>query len=392
MPCPDPCGTLRTTYDHAAGLSGAASNQPSLTHDAARLGAALAGRYAIERELGAGGMATVYLAGDLKHHRKVAIKVLHAELGAMLGPERFLKEIDVMASLQHPHILPLFDSGSANGLLFYVMPFVEGETLRLRLERERQLPVDDATRIAAEVAEALAYAHGKGVVHRDIKPENILLQSGHALVADFGIAHVMGAAGEGRLTQTGISLGTPTYMSPEQAMGERTVDGRSDVYSLACVAYEMLGGQASFTGPTAQAIIARHALESVPSLTIIRNTVPPEVEATITKALAKAPADRYSSAGEFAEALRHPESQSALIARRATGAKRNTKQRRSRWVIAALGLVVALALGGVGYALRPHGGIPADRVTGHPRRSGSALSARASGPGHRVARGARGHQ
>src|SRR5688500_11335628 len=204
------------------------------------LAAALADRYRIERELGTGGMATVYLAEDVRHRRKVALKVLYPELSAVLGPERFLKEIELTASLQHPHILPLFDSGSADGQLFYVMPFVEGETLRTRLERERQLPVGDAVRLATEVADALSYAHGRGVVHRDIKPENVLLQGGHALVADFGIALAVQHAGGQRMTQTGLSLGTPQYMSPEQAMGEKAVDARTDVYALGAVTYEML--------------------------------------------------------------------------------------------------------------------------------------------------------
>src|SRR6185312_2604260 len=218
----------------------------------ARLQPSLDGRCRIDRELGAGGMATVYLAEDLRHHRKVAIKVLHAELSAILGTERFLKEIELTANLQHPHILPLFDSGSADGLLFYVMPFVEGETLRGRLDRERQFPVADAVRIASEVADALEYAHKRGVIHRDIKPENVLLHDGRALVADFGIALAVQEAGGQRMTQTGLSLGTPQYMSPEQAMGERNVDARTDMYALGSVTYEMLVGEPPFTGPTTQ--------------------------------------------------------------------------------------------------------------------------------------------
>ncbi|HMA03683.1 MAG TPA: serine/threonine-protein kinase, partial [Gemmatimonadaceae bacterium] len=235
------------------------SDQPAFAGDEriSSLTRALIDRYRFERELGAGGMATVYLAEDVRHHRPVAIKVLHPELSAILGPERFLKEIELTASLQHPHILPLFDSGSADGLLYYVMPLVEGETLRARLERERQLPVADAVQIASEVADALHYAHGRNVVHRDIKPENILLQNGHALVADFGIALAVQQAGGSRMTQTGLSLGTPQYMSPEQAMGERSVDARTDIYSLGAVTYEMLAGQPPFTGPNAQSIVAQ---------------------------------------------------------------------------------------------------------------------------------------
>ena len=222
-----------------------------------RLATALADRYRIERELGAGGMATVYLAHDAKHDRRVAVKVLRPELAAAIGAERFLSEIRTTAGLQHPHVLPLFDSGAAEGLLYYVMPFVEGETLRDRLTRETQLPVADAVRIAGEVAGALDYAHRHGVIHRDIKPENILLHDGAALVADFGIALAASTAGASRMTETGMSLGTPAYMSPEQAMGERAVDARSDIFSLGCVLYEMPAGQPPFTGATAQAIVAK---------------------------------------------------------------------------------------------------------------------------------------
>ncbi|MBC7672197.1 MAG: serine/threonine protein kinase [Polaromonas sp.] len=227
-----------------------------MTTELERLTRALSATYRIERELGAGGMATVYLAHGLQHERDVAIKVLHPDLGAALGGDRFLSEIRTNARLQHPHILPLLDSGEADGLLYYVMPLVTGETLRARLERERQLPVDDALRIAREIADALGYAHSLGIVHRDIKPENILLQGGHALVADFGIALAVQSAGGARMTQTGLSLGTPQYMSPEQAMGERTIDARSDVYALGAVTYEMLVGDPPFTGSTVQSIVA----------------------------------------------------------------------------------------------------------------------------------------
>ena len=267
-----------------------------------RLASALADRYRIERELGAGGMATVYLAHDLKHDRKVAIKVLRPELAAVIGAERFLKEIKTTANLQHPHILGLIDSGSADGLLWYVMPFVEGESLRDRLQREKQLPIADAVRIATEVASALDYAHRHGVIHRDIKPENILLHDGSALVADFGIALAASTAGT-RMTETGMSLGTPHYMSPEQAMGEREITARSDVYALGCVTYEMLVGEPPFTGPTAQAIIARVMTEEPRSLTLQRKTIPPHVEAAVLTALEKLPADRFATAAEFAAAL-----------------------------------------------------------------------------------------
>jgi hypothetical protein len=268
-----------------------------------RLATALADRYRVERELGAGGMATVYLAHDLRHERDVAIKVLHEDLGTALGADRFLAEIKVTARLQHPHILPLLDSGVADGLLFYVMPYVRGETLRARLNRERQLPVADALLIAREVADALAEAHGQGIVHRDIKPENILLQGGHALVADFGIALAVQSAGGARLTQTGLSLGTPQYMSPEQAMGERALDARSDLYALGAVAYEMLAGEPPFTGPTVQAIVAKVLTERPVPLRTVRDTVLPGVEQAVLRALAKLPADRFATAAAFAQAL-----------------------------------------------------------------------------------------
>jgi serine/threonine-protein kinase len=268
-----------------------------------RLRAALADRYRLEHELGAGGMATVYLAHDLKHERDVAIKVLHPDLGAALGGERFLSEIRTTAKLQHPHILPLLDSGETDGLLYYVMPLVTGETLRTRLEREQQLPVADAVLIAREVADALGHAHGLGVIHRDIKPENILLQGGHALVADFGIALAVQSAGGARMTQTGLSLGTPQYMSPEQAMGERAIDARSDIYALGAVTYEMLAGEAPFTGPSVQAIVARLITEEPRPLATQRKAVPEHVEVAVLRALEKLPADRFASAAEFAGAL-----------------------------------------------------------------------------------------
>ena len=265
-----------------------------MTDVLARLAGSLADRYEVQRELGAGGMATVYRADDLKHQRDVAIKVLHPDLGAALGGERFLSEIRTTARLQHPHILPLLDSGEADGLLYYVMPLVTGETLRHRLERERQLPIDDAISIAREVADALGYAHGLGVIHRDIKPENILLRDGHALVADFGIALAVQTAGGARMTQTGLSLGTPQYMSPEQAMGERTIDARSDIYALGAVTYEMLAGEPPFTGPNVQAIVARLLAEEPRSLAAQRRAVPAGVEHAVMRALEKLPADRYS--------------------------------------------------------------------------------------------------
>ena len=278
----------------------------ALMIDTARLTTALANRYRIERELGEGGMATVYLAYDVRHDRHVALKVLRPELAAIIGAERFLQEIKVTAHLQHPHILALLDSGDADGLLYYVMPFVEGHSLRDRLTHEKQLPIEDAVRTTREVASALDYAHRHGVIHRDIKPENILLHEGQALVADFGIALAVSAAGATRMTESGMSLGTPHYMSPEQAMGERELTARSDVYALGAVLYEMLVGEPPFTGPTAQAIVAKVVTEVPRSLISQRHTVPPHVEAAVLMALEKLPADRFATTAAFAEALAHP--------------------------------------------------------------------------------------
>ena len=269
-----------------------------------RLNTALADRYRIEHELGKGGMATVYLAEDLKHDRKVALKVLKPELAAVLGAERFVVEIKTTASLQHPHILPLFDSGSADGLLFYVMPFVDGETLREKLNRERQLSVDDALEITKVVAGALDFAHKRGIVHRDIKPENVLFQDGVPVVADFGIAVAVSTAGGDRLTETGLSLGTPAYMSPEQASGEREIDARSDVYALGCLTYEMLAGDPPFVARNAAAVIARHMTDTAPPITTVRRNVSGAVARALARALNKAPADRQASAGAFATELR----------------------------------------------------------------------------------------
>lgn len=286
-----------------------------------RLRPALSDRYSIERELGAGGMATVYLAQDLRHDRRVALKVLRPELASILGAERFLTEIKTTAHLQHPHILPLHDSGEADGLVFYVMPYVEGESLRDRLAREHQLPVEEAVQIAREVASALDYAHRHNVVHRDIKPENILMHEGQALVADFGIALAASRSeGSTRITETGMSLGTPHYMAPEQAMGEREITPKADVYALGCVLYEMLAGEPPFTGPTAQAIVARVMTELPRRLTLQRHTVPPHLEAAVGKALEKLPADRFASAAEFAAALTNTAFTATSPSARATAA------------------------------------------------------------------------
>ena len=304
-------------------------------------------RYAVLSELGHGGMARVYLARDLKHDRLVAIKVLRPELARIQGPERFLREIQLAARLQHPHILGLIDSGaieSQGGIPhpYYVMPYVEGESLRQRLEREKQLPLADALRIAREVALALNYAHRQGVIHRDIKPENILLSDNQALVADFGVARALEAAGSERLTETGIALGTPAYLSPEQAAASRELDGRADIYSLGCVLYEMLAGEPPFTGPTAQAIIAKHFSEPVPHLRTIRD-VPEGVEHAVTRALARSPADRYTTAAEFAAVLESPWDEGRRYNRGQAGASRLW---RRKWI--GLGMVTGLAALGVG--------------------------------------------
>ena len=324
---------------------------------AERIAASLGDRYTVEREIGQGGMATVYLAEDTRHHRKVAIKVLHPELSAILGPDRFLKEIELTASLQHPHILPLFDSGSADGMLFYVMPFVEGQTLRGRLNRERQLPVDDAIRIAVDVASALDYAHRRGVIHRDIKPENILLLDGRPLVADFGIALAVEQAGGVRMTQTGISLGTPQYMAPEQAMGDKSVDGRADIYALGAVLYEMLAGEPPFTGPNAQAIVARVITEKPRSLAAIRDTVSAQIDDAVYESLQKLPADRPATAHEFARLLTEQQSPFEFM----------PAQRLSSTSIAAGVIGTAILFGIAGYALgyRTH---DYDALSGSPSR------------------------
>jgi len=311
-----------------------------------RLQTALSDRYRLDREVGAGGMATVYLAEDVRHDRRVALKVLRPELAAVIGAERFLAEIKLTANLQHPHILPLFDSGEADGYLFYVMPFVKGETLRDRMSHERQLPVADAVRITLEVASALDYAHRQGVVHRDIKPENILLHDGSALVADFGIALAASKASGARMTETGMSLGTPHYMSPEQAMGEREITPRSDVYALGAVLYEMLTGEPPFTGATAQAVVARVLTESPRPLMTQRHTIPRHVEAAVLTALEKLPADRFTTAAEFAEALKDKSYTSTVSLPAAEGPaapSRAAGRRRPGVLVSALGAALAVA-------------------------------------------------
>ncbi len=342
-----------------------------------RLKTALADRYAIESELGAGGMATVYLAEDVKHHRKVAVKVLRPELAAAIGAERFLREIEVAAQLNHPHILALYDSGESNEFLYYVMPVVEGESLRDRLNHEHQLPIDDAIRLTEQIASALDYAHRHGVIHRDIKPENVLLHEGEAMVTDFGIALAISEAGGTRLTETGFSLGTPHYMSPEQVAGERALDARSDVYALGCVLFEMLAGEPPFTGNTAQSVIAKRLSESPPSVSTLRDTVPDALSATVTKALARSPADRYESAAAFAAAL----ADTTTIATERAAAPSRWKHpvaAAALFGIASLGIlgavyVVMLQLGLPDWVLRAAGGL---LIIGLPIIVATALSER----------------
>jgi TolB-like protein/Tfp pilus assembly protein PilF/tRNA A-37 threonylcarbamoyl transferase component Bud32 len=296
-----------------------------------RLKSALADRYAVESEIGRGGMAAVFLAEDLKHHRKVAIKVLHPDISSDVATERFFREIEIVAGLTHPNILPLHDSGQADGLLYSVTPFIEGESLLDRLQREKQLPVEEALQITGEVADALGYAHERGIIHRDIKPANILLQKGHAVVADFGIARAIEQAGGASITQTGVAVGTPTYMSPEQASGEQDLDGRTDIYALGCVLYQMLAGTPPYAGVTPLAVMKRHSKDPVPSVRTVRDTIPESVEHAITRALAKVPTDRYQTAGEFA---------SALLASRPAG---RPIHRRRVVVLALVGVTALLA-------------------------------------------------
>jgi Tol biopolymer transport system component/tRNA A-37 threonylcarbamoyl transferase component Bud32 len=321
--------------------------------DLERLTTALAEQYRIERKLGAGGMATVYLGEDLRHQRRVAVKVLRPDLSAIVGADRFLNEIRVTANLQHPHILPLYDSGEADKLLFYVMPYVEGDTLRDRLNREKQLPIDEAVRLAKEVASALDYAHRQGVIHRDIKPENILLQDGTALVTDFGIALAVSQAGGKRMTETGLSLGTPYYMSPEQATGDRQIDARSDIYALGAVLYEMLSGDPPHTGSTAQAIIAAVVTEEPRDISTRRPRLAPHIAEAVHRALEKLPADRFASAADFAKALEGPAATTGRFAS-APAARRG----RWRWApgpLLAAGLVAGLVAGRLLFhAAAPH--------------------------------------
>jgi len=323
-----------------------------------RLKSALADRYAVESEIGRGGMATVFLAEDLKHHRQVAIKVMHTELAATLGAERFLHEIEIIAGFNHPHILPLHDSGETDGLLYYVMPYAEGESLRQRLDREKQLAVDESVRIAVEVADGLDYAHQKGVVHRDIKPGNILLSARHAVIADFGIARAIEVARADRVTSTGLGVGTPLYASPEQATAQETLDGRTDIYSLGCVLYEMLAGEPPLTGATPQMIQARRMQETPTALHTMRDTVPPALDHVIARALARIPADRYATAAQFGQALQAvllaatPAAMADLgatpgtLATTPTAVAPEPKRKVPRWVFFAvptLGIAVVIA-------------------------------------------------
>ena len=331
-----------------------AEADPAARLATARLAAALAGRYAIERELGRGGMATVYLAQDLRLGRRVAIKALRPELAVAVGPDRFLREIHVAATLNHPNILPLHDSGEADDVLYYVMPYVEGESLAARLRRDRPLPIDEAVGIARQVALALAAAHGHGIVHRDIKPDNILLDGERALVSDFGIAHALGGTAQEKLTTTGLIVGTPTYMSPEQIGGSLQIDGRSDIYSLGCVLYEMLVGEPPYGGPSVQVILARHAVERLPSLRTARSTVPPALELVVHRAMAKAPADRYRDATRFATALDEALAAPDGVPRRAAWV------RPARWTAVAVAGAAAVALVAASLARRDRAAPPAE--------------------------------
>ena len=342
-----------------------------------RLRSALAGRYLLGRELGRGGMAHVYLAHDVHHDRDVAIKVLRPELATSLGAERFLREIQIEAKLQHPHILPLHESGSAGDILFYVMPYVEGETLKDRLRREHQLPIDVALRITREVCDALSYAHGQGVVHRDIKPANILLSANHAIVADFGIARAVSAAGGESLTESGLAVGTPEYMSPEQASGDVSVDGRSDVYALGCVLYEMLAGEPPFHGRTAQAVLARHRSDSPPSLRVVRPNVSTAVQSAIEVALAKVPADRFGTADEFRAAL---DTTTTPAAHRPARVARGVLVRRG----AAVAVAVLAAAGAWRWARSLHSDLDPNRVVVFPLRE-TGLTGNDKGAGENVA-------
>jgi eukaryotic-like serine/threonine-protein kinase len=353
----------------------------------AALAAALAGRYLIEGEIARGGMSTVYLARDVRHERRVAIKVMRDEVAAVVGADRFLEEIRVTALLQHPHILPLFDSGSVGGLLWYVMPFVDGETLRARLTREKRLPVDEAVRIAREIADALAHAHARGIVHRDIKPENVLLQGGHAVVADFGIALALEHAGGERLTKTGLTLGTPQYMAPEQAAGERVLDGRVDVYALGAMLHEMLAGEPPFAAESRQAVIQRMLLEPPASLATKRADVPSSLDSAIRRAMAKRPEDRFTSAASFGTALSGPADAPPHFAsvasqppRSSAAALRSEKTVRLR--IATLGAIAGLVIGLAGGV-----GVSHAWVATHPSAVDASPIIQASGSIARVGDG-----
>jgi serine/threonine-protein kinase len=327
---------------------------------------ALSDRYTIEREVGSGRMAVVYLGTDRRHDRQVAIKVLRPDVAASLGARRFLREIDIAAHLTHPHILGLHDSGEAAGYLYYVMPYIEGETLRERLDRERMLPVEEACQIAVEVGDALEYAHGQGVIHRDIKPENILLSGGHAVVADFGLARALEESGGERLTQTGIVIGAPVYSSPEQSGADGPVDGRTDQYSLATVIYEMLTGEPPFAGASIRAIMARKSTETPSSPRLLRDSIPPRVEAAVMKALAKLPADRYRTTGEFCAALTGGQSIATADAGAGSGKPPSfwgELKRRHVYHTAAVYAAVAWVLVEVSATTFPYLNIPGSAVT-----------------------------
>ena len=338
-----------------------------MTDAATRLSAALAGQYAIERELGAGGMATVYLARDLKHDRQVALKVLRPELAATLGPDRFPREIRIVAKLQHPHVLPLHDSGESSGFLYYVMPYVEGESLRARLTREGQMPVHDAVRVLREVVDALAYAHGQGILHRDIKPDNVMLSGRHAMVMDFGVAKAVSDAGGEKLTTVGVAVGTPTYMSPEQATGDLHVDHRSDIYAVGILGYELLTGKPPFVAHTAQAVLSAQVLERPKPVNDLRPAVPEALSDLLLKCLEKNPADRWQSADEILHALEIMATPSGGITPTTTRPVKATDARRGpagrRWAIGvAAGVVVVAVASGIALVARGDAGPGTNRI------------------------------
>lgn len=372
---------------HSANRIGSRLNQCSLgprttryirpvPDDLSRLRSAFKGRYDIERELGSGGMATVYLASDVKHDRRVAVKVLKPELAAALGPDRFPREIRIVAQLQHPHVLPLHDSGEAEGFLFYVMPFVDGESLRSRLQREGQLPIGDVVRVLREVVDALAYAHGQGIMHRDMKPDNVMLSGRHAMVMDFGVAKAVRDSGGKQLTTVGVAVGTPAYMSPEQATGEEHIDQRSDIYAVGILGYELLTGSTPFAGKSAQAVLSAHVMEAPRPIAQLRPSTPPVLADLVMRCLQKNPADRWQSAEEMLQQLEGLSTSSGGITPTHTRPVRATARRRPRWMMGAAAAAILVAIGAGGFLAMNAGGQPGpDRMAVLPIQDISAADA-----------------